>query len=229
MLFLAFIFSIQDRINKNRKVKKPTENPVEIVAEIVEPKAAVLAEGNCPKCGGAIEFPARCVLEISDCPYCNEKIILRQRAVKQSWKSATGERGIQVGLLILLLAEFFIHGVITAICGLSLMALLVVGIPIAIFSKRLRERVGTAFIFWGILSFLNVLVVSFQITADLWGKTAAIIGVVLGIVGVIPEALIATFSKSEYEMFWVLILNLFLTVMAFILPPALFYQAKNKT
>ena len=94
---------------------------------------------------------------------------------------------------------------LTVVCGVGFGVLLVLGLPLA-FLKPTRRFVGYGLFGWGWLAVLDLVSQSFSTVSLLWGRAAAIVGVCLGIVGVIPEALLASLVKGEWGMaFWLLV------------------------
>ena len=112
-----------------------------------------------------------------------------------------GLRLLMLGVLALLLS--YSH-LLTVVCGVGFGVLLLVGLPLA-FVKPTRRFVAYGLFWWGCLAALDLVFVSFSTVSLLWGGAAAVAGVCLGIVGVIPLALLASLVNGEWFMFFLLL------------------------
>jgi hypothetical protein len=90
------------------------------------------------------------------------------------------------------------------IATIWMLIMVVVGTPF-LFSRKTRGLVGFGWMQWGgftaIIIWLTCLVVVLQI----WGIWAAILGVILAGIGIVPVALAALAIHSEWAVFWVIL------------------------
>jgi len=118
---------------------------------------------------------------------------------------------------VLTLPLLFIYGsawlsekllpVINLICTVTFFILLLVFLPLSII-KKCRGWCSMAFLFWSYVCGLSLWMASLLETLNLWGLSAAIIGLVFMGVGILPVALLACIFKGEWSFFFQLILQL---------------------
>ncbi|HEV2327953.1 MAG TPA: hypothetical protein VGY56_04085 [Verrucomicrobiae bacterium] len=93
----------------------------------------------------------------------------------------------------------------------SFYVLLLVGLPLSFF-RNCRGWCSMAFLYWSYFCGLSLWMASLLVTMQLWGVTAAIIGLIFGGVGILPVALLACMFKGEWSLFFQLLLQLALLV-----------------
>jgi hypothetical protein len=97
--------------------------------------------------------------------------------------------------------------VVSLVGAVTLLILLLVFLPLSIF-RKCRGWCAAAFIYWSYLCGLSLWMTSLLVTLNLWGLTAAIIGLLFMGVGILPVALLACIFKGEWSIFFQLILQL---------------------
>jgi hypothetical protein len=97
--------------------------------------------------------------------------------------------------------------VVNLIGEVSFFILVVIVLPLS-FCKKCCGWCGVAFISWSYLCGLSLWMLSLLVTLGLWGYMAAIIGLIMVGVGVLPVALLACMFKGEWSMFFQLFVQL---------------------
>lgn len=144
--------------------------------------------------------------------------------MKQAIKATTSAVGsILVVVALLLIADLLIFGIgwisgrvlptLNLIVEILFVALLVVGLPL-LFSRKTRGYVGIGFLWWSYLCGLNLWLLCLLVCLNLWGVTAAVAGLCLAGVGVLPVALLAALCKAEWLMLGAILFQLVLTLGA---------------
>jgi hypothetical protein len=129
--------------------------------------------------------------------------------------------GVVLLLAFLILVDLFLYGagwfsekvlpVVSLIGAVTLLILLLVFLPLSIF-RKCRAWCAAAFIYWSYLCGLSLWMFSLLVTLNLWGLTAAIIGLLFMGIGILPVALLACIFKGEWSIFFQLILQLALLI-----------------
>ena len=73
--------------------------------------------------------------------------------------------------------------------------------------RKTRGFAGMAFYFWSLAAGLQLWLASLLVVLELWGIVAAIIGLCMAGVGVLPIALVASLFKAEWSIFFQLLLS----------------------
>ena len=129
--------------------------------------------------------------------------------------------GVVLLVATLTLVALFLYGsawlsekvlpVLNLIFAVTFIILLVVFLPLSIF-RKCREWCAVAFIYWSYLCGLSLWMFSLLVTLNLWGYVAAIVGLMMMGVGILPVALLACIFKSEWSIFFLLILQFALLI-----------------
>ena len=119
------------------------------------------------------------------------------------------------------LAALFLYGsawlsekvlpVINLIFAVTFFILLLVFLPLSMF-RKCRGWCAVAFIYWSYLCGLSLWMFSLLVTLNLWGYVAAIVGLIIMGVGIVPVALLACIFKGEWSIFFQLILQFALLI-----------------
>jgi len=92
----------------------------------------------------------------------------------------------------------------------SLIGVAVLGLPF-LFSRKTRGYVGLALLLWSYLCGADLWMFSLLVCLNLWGVFAAIVGLFIAGIGVVPVAILATIFKAQwFTLFSILVLGAFL-------------------
>lgn len=126
-------------------------------------------------------------------------------------------------VFIPLIVVLFIHGaawasdkllpILNGIGIVTLGILIVIVLPLS-FIKKCRAWCGILFVYWSYLCGLCLWMASLLLTINLWGYFAAIIGIFMAGIGVLPIAIIACVFKCEWSFLVQLILQILFVIMA---------------
>lgn len=116
----------------------------------------------------------------------------------------------------------FVHGAewvalkimptLTRITSIALIVSLIVGLPLSI-SKRTRSAAGSIFASWSVLATIQIWLFSLLTVLQFWGALAVVIGLLMGGVGVIPLAFIASLFGGHWHEFFGLLLSIVLLMV----------------
>lgn len=101
--------------------------------------------------------------------------------------------------------------VLNVILATTFLGLLLIVLPLSLF-RRCRGWCGVVFIYWSYLCGLILWMFSLLVTLNLWGIVAAIIGLILAGVGILPVAMLASLFKGEWSLLLQLILQFALLI-----------------
>jgi hypothetical protein len=99
----------------------------------------------------------------------------------------------------------FLGDVVVAICAISFLFLLLIGLPLLL-CKPARRFVGYALACWGPLSLSCLVFQSFKVVAAFNGRTEAVVAICLGVFPVVPAALWVAFQNGEWKVCFCLLL-----------------------
>jgi hypothetical protein len=129
--------------------------------------------------------------------------------------------GVVLLVAFLVLVDLFLYGsawlsdkvlpILNLIVAASFFILLLIVLPLSIF-RKCRGWCAVAFIYWSYLCGLSLWMFSLLVTLNLWGLTAAIIGLLFMGIGVFPVALLACIFKGEWSILFQLLLQLALLI-----------------
>lgn len=131
--------------------------------------------------------------------------------------------GIAAMVLLCVVLAFFFRGaawvsekvlpILTEIGAITFIPLILIGLPLSII-RKFRPFCAVVFVYWSYLCGLCLWMTSLLLTISLWGYGAAIVGLLLGGVGVFPIAVLACMFKGEWSMFFQLIVQFVILVAA---------------
>lgn len=158
--------------------------------------------------------PVNCPLSIRPSPRHSVRM-------KESIKATASAVGWALGIAALLLIAFLlIWGIawvsdkvlptLNLIMEILLGVLLVVGLPF-LFSRKTRGYVGVGFVWWSYLCGLSLWLLCLLVCLNLWGVVAAVIGLCVVGVGVLPVAVLAALFKGEWLLLSAILFQLALT------------------
>jgi hypothetical protein len=103
--------------------------------------------------------------------------------------------------------------ILNLIVVIAFFLILVFGSPLLFFCS-VRHIPGQAWIYWSYACAVSLWFCSLIVTLQLWGVIAAIIGMLLGGIGIFPVAVLAAMIKGEWSIFWQLMLSFALVIGA---------------
>lgn len=94
--------------------------------------------------------------------------------------------------------------VLNWISTIWMLIMIVIGTPF-LFSRKTRGVVGLGWMYWGKFTALIMWLTCLVFVLQIWGIWAAILGIILAGIGIIPVALAALAIHSDWGDFWVIL------------------------